>query len=430
MYNIFLNPSITAILFGIAVIFLFAQLQSLKNKIFYCVVLFFLMGCIAFTIYYNSRAVWFGIATVVTIMIKSKRKIQFTSLQKKCLVGCFLLLVICAFLYKQNSTSGRLFIYKINALMLQEYWFTGINQPYSVVFNHTQANYFFNNPTATVQQKLLASNNYFVLNEWFHIFIHYSIFLFVTTIIATLFLLKICFIQLRQSPKKHWAVGIVLFLLIVSLVSYPFSFGLYVFIFWGCVFYIVKHSSLIPIQIKQPFFYTLLIGLIIGCTYNTYKTVLAEQKKKEVTNLFRVGYINQALKKALAVQHTQPPTQQVYEQIAAIYLQKNNIDSAIYYINLAHNFICNDELHNFWGNSLLLQNKPHQAIDQFTLAVNIIPHKFKNRIDLLKTYLLLKNVELAKKCAQEIIELPEKVPSKKSAAYKQEARLILDSLSN
>ena len=304
MYNIFLNPSITAILFGIAVIVLFTQLQNQKNKILYGIVLFLLLGCIAFTIYYNSRAVWLGIATVVSIIIISKKKVQFTSLQKKCLIGCFLLLIIGTFLYKQNSTSGRLFIYKINALMLQEYWLTGINQPYSVVFNHTQANYFFNNRTATVQQKLLASNNYFVLNEWLYIFIHYGIFLFVTTIIATLFLLKICFIQLRQSPKKQWAVGIVLFLLIVSLVSYPFSFDLYVFIFLGCVLYIVKDSSLIPIQIKELFFYTLFIGLIIGYTYNTCKTVLAEQKKREVTNLFRVGYINQALTKALDIKNT------------------------------------------------------------------------------------------------------------------------------
>ena len=118
----------------------------------------------------------------------------------------------------------------------------------------------------------------------------------------------------------------------------------------------------------------------------------------------------------------------MYEQIASIYLQKNKVDSAIFYIEQAHNFICNDALHNFWGNCLLLQQKPYEAANQFVLAVGIVPHRFKNRIDLLKTYMLIKDFEKAKKCAKEIIELPEKIPSKQSATYKQQAFVMLDSL--
>jgi tetratricopeptide (TPR) repeat protein len=95
---------------------------------------------------------------------------------------------------------------------------------------------------------------------------------------------------------------------------------------------------------------------------------------------------------------------------------------------LAHNFICNDQLHNFWGNCLLQQNKFKEAIGQFTIAVNIIPHRFKNRYDLLKAYLLVNNFEQSKKCANDIVDFPEKIPNKQSALYKQQAILILDTL--
>ncbi len=428
MYNIFLNPSIAAILFGIAVIVLFTQVKNTGNTIlFVCTAMLFLL-CIGCTIYYNSRVVWLGIAIVLTLITIIEKNIQFKTIQKIGIVGGIVVLVIIAFSYKENSTLGRIFIYKINALVIQKHWLRGINEPYSVIFNHTQANYFLNNANATLQQKLLAGNNYFVLNEWLNILIHYGMVVFIFTLLATIYLIKICFKQLKLFPNKAWAVGIVLFLLMVSLASYPFSFIPYLFIFGISALYVLRDAFKLPQKINNTIFCTLFIGFSAICLNDTYAIINAEKEKKAITDLFRVGYINQALSKALVVQNTQPPNEQVYEQIAAIYLQKNKLDSAIFYIEKTHNFICNDELHNFWGKCFVLQQKPHQASNQFEIAVNIVPHRFKNRIDLLNTYLLLNNFEKAKKCAAEIVELPEKIPSKQSAQYKQKAQQILNTL--
>jgi tetratricopeptide (TPR) repeat protein len=429
MYNIFLNPSIAAILFGIAAIFLFTLLKKTHNRLaVICTILLFLL-CVSCTIYLNSRIVWLSMLLVLVITTLTQQKIKLSKAYKFITIICFLIVLWIIGLHKQKSSHGRLFIYKINAQILQEHWLTGIHQPYSVIFNHTQANYFANTTQATLEEKLLAGNNYFVLNEWLNILIHYGILVFIFTVLATIYLIKICFKQLKLFPKKVWAVGIVLFLLMVSLVSYPFSFTPYLFIFGACALYVLKDSFNLSKRVNNTIFCTLFIGLFVFCLNNTYIIIKAEKEKKAITDLFRVGYINQALTKALAIQHTQPPSQQVYEQIAAIYLQKNNIDSAIFYIDLSHNFICNDELHNFWGNCLLLQHKPNHAIDQFVLAANIIPHRFKNRFDLLNAYLLINDFEQAKKCGHEIISLPEKIPSKKSSLYKQKALVILDTLS-
>lgn len=429
MYNIFLNPSIAAILFGIAAIFLFTQLKNVQNKILTIVIISILIICIACIIYYNSRVVWLSIIFVACLIKIAERKIKFTVIFFIALTSIVALLAISAFYYKQNSTLGRILIYKINFLIVKEHWLTGIQKPYSVVFNHTQANYFLSNPNASIQEKLLAGSNYFVLNEWLNIFIHYGFIAFTLAVLLSIYLVTICIKQLKQFPQKNWAIGIVIFLLLVSLFSYPFSFIPYVFIFGGCILYIFKNTFALPKKVINRIFIILFIGLTTYSSYNIYTYTKVEKEKKAVTDLFRVGYINQALTKALAIQHTQPPSHQVYEQIAAIYLQKNNIDSAIFYIDLAHNFSCNDELHNFWGNCLLQQNKFKEAINQFTLAVNIIPHRFKNRFDLLNAYLLVNDFEQAKKCGSEIISLPEKIPSKKSSLYKQKALLILDTLS-
>lgn len=428
MYNIFFNPSITAILFGIAVIVLFALFKNIQHKVLLSFVLSLLLLSIVGVIYYKSRAVWLSVVLVLGIITITQQKLKLTTKLKTSVAICLPTFLLVVLFYKYNSTLGRLFIYKINALVIHRYWLTGINQPYSVVFNHSQAGYFINKSNATLQEKLLASNNYFVLNEWLNVLIHYGIVVFIFTLLATIYLIKVCFKQLKFFPKKAWAVGIVLFLLMVSLASYPFSFMPYFFIFGTCALYVLKDTFNLTPKVNNTIFCTLLIGLSAFCLNNTYATIKAEKEKKAITDLFRVGYINQALKKALAVQNSQPPSQQVYEQIAAIYLQKNNIDSAIYYINLAHKFICNDELHNFWGNCLLQQNKFKEAVGQFTLAVNIIPHRFKNRFDLLKAYLLVNNFEQAKKCASDIVDFPEKIPSKQSALYKQQAILILDTL--
>lgn len=202
MYNIFLNPSIAAILFGIAAIFLFTLLKKTHNRLaVICTILLFLL-CVSCTIYLNSRIVWLSMLLVLVITTLTQQKIKLSKAYKFITIICFLIVLWIIGLHKQKSSHGRLFIYKINAQILQEHWLTGINQPYSVVFNHTQASYFANNAQATLEEKLLAGNNYFVLNEWLNILIHYGILVFIFTVLATIYLIKICFKQLKLFPKK------------------------------------------------------------------------------------------------------------------------------------------------------------------------------------------------------------------------------------
>ena len=76
MYNIFLNPSIAAIFFGIAAIFLFAQLKHINNKLLLVGTVLLLFLSATYIVHLNSRIVLvgvilvFGITTLIPFEIK------------------------------------------------------------------------------------------------------------------------------------------------------------------------------------------------------------------------------------------------------------------------------------------------------------------------------------------------------------------------
>jgi tetratricopeptide (TPR) repeat protein len=233
------------------------------------------------------------------------------------------------------------------------------------------------------------------------------------------------------NPAKKTAIGIIIFLLIVALVSYPFSFGIYTCIFICSALYVLKDASWFPKKMKTTIFIVLLyFSTIIFYSLKEIKTYKHENEREEISELFKIGYINNALEKALQLSYKVNDDGYLYKIISQLYLQKNKTDSAIYFIQKAHKYVCTDEIHAYWGDCLKESGNPKEANNQFQLAVNIVPHRFGNRIKLLDSYLILNEVEKAKKCALDIITLPEKIPSEKTRLYKEKAKKIIDSFND
>jgi tetratricopeptide (TPR) repeat protein len=424
------NTSIKAILFGVAFLFFALQISvNKKNTFFRILQLAILIVLGLFIIILDSRIVW--VAIILVLFIVNGKKTHFSK-KASWFVG-FLVIVfftVCL-LYKYSSTLGRLFIYKIDFLVIKNNWLKGIGQPFNIVFNHTQATYFSNQNKIVSKETLLASNGFFVFNEWLSAFIHFGIAGFIISVLATFILLKECFKQLVTNPAKKTAIGIIMFLLIVALVSYPFSFGIYTCIFICLALYVLKDANWFPKKINKPVCLILLYCSIIifysAKEINAYKQ---EKQREEVNELFRAGYINSALEKAIQLSYKFNDDGYLYKIISELYLQKNKIDSAIHFIKKAHEYVCTDEIHAYWGDCLKESGKLKEAKNQYQLAINIVPHRFGNRIKLLDNYLLLNEVVDAKKCALGILILPEKIPSDKTKSYKIKAKRIADSLNN
>lgn len=424
------NSSILAILLGIA--FLFIALNTQKTKLgfpFQIIKLSLLLVLALFIIILNSRIVWVSFILVFLIINKYPTR-NFKEKRLLIWLTVVLVLVICLF-YKYNSTLGRLTIYKVDLLIIKDFWLTGIYQPFNISFNHTQAAYFFNKGNPYTKEIFLASNGFFVFNEWLNIFIRFGIFGFVASLILSFFLIKVCFFQLKNLPHKKTIIAITIFLLIIAFVSYPFSVSMYSCIFMCCVLNILKDTKTFSFIFSKK--YAILISYLIVISYISYKEyyLFAEGKKRnEINELFKIGYTNKALENARALNLNSSHDGYLLKLVSKMHLQKNNKDSAIYFIQKAHEYICTDDLHIYWGDCLTEVNRLNEANEHYTLAVNIVPHKFANRLSLLNNLLLLNELKKAKICAIEMIELPEKIPSAKAKKLKQEAKRILDSLNN
>jgi tetratricopeptide (TPR) repeat protein len=416
------NSSIKAILYGVAFIFLISKFYRFKKlKFNKAAIILGLIVLLYLIIISNSRIVWFGILVIMYLLfivksykLKNIYKIAFTA------IG--LLIGLCFFFYKLNSSLGRLLIYKINFQIIKDHWLYGTNKPYNILFNHYQADYFSKNINATITEKLLASNGFFVFNEWLNIFLHFGLLGFVISIFLSIFLI-INALRKIQIGKQVTAASIILFLLIVATVSYPFNFCIFQLIFIICTIQLM-HKVIFKIKWKFVFFLTYFF-LIIFFAKKEYELYKFNNIYNKIFTLFQTGYFNKSLE--IYHQHNENSSFDgpINFQIAKVHYQKNNIDSSLIYLSKAHEHYCTDDLHIFWGDCLLQQKRLHEALLHFQTAANIVPSKFGSKIKVLNVHLFLKDTANAIDVAKDIINFPEKIPSAKSKFYKLQAAIFL-----
>lgn len=78
------------------------------------------------------------------------------------------------------------------------------------------------------------------------------------------------------------------------------------------------------------------------------------------------------------------------------------------------------------ANGLKKQKKYAEAEKIFNYNKNVEPYRFEARMDLLDLFIVTKQNEKAKKMAQEILQLPVKIPSKTIIDFKKKARLYIN----
>ncbi|MFZ1452206.1 MAG: O-antigen ligase family protein, partial [Ferruginibacter sp.] len=134
------------------------------------------------------------------------------------------LLTAAIVLFKSDSSSGRLLIYKVSAGMLKENWLWGIGHgQFKIQYNQYQAAYFAAHNIDS-KEALLADNTFYAFNDLLQAVIENGI-------IALLFLAAILFLLVWQIKKaktntdnKHLFTASVASLLCVltgALFSYP-----------------------------------------------------------------------------------------------------------------------------------------------------------------------------------------------------------------
>ncbi len=286
------NSSIKAILYGIAFILLICNnkenIKYLSLKVLYYLLLF---SCLYLILISNSRIVWFGILAILYLLFGIKNR-QIKIIHKIIVSIIGIIVGVSCFFFKLNSSLGRLHIYKINFLILKDYWQYGINKPYNILYNHYQAEYFLKKSTVTINEKLLASNGFFVFNEWLNIFLHFGIFGFIATILLSSVLLYIALKKIYANEMVTES-SIIIFLLIVSTVSYPFSFNIFQLILVVCLIRLANKRL-----VKKKLYFVFLSIYIIGIAFfasKEYSLYKYDNRYKSILTLFQTGYFNKSL---------------------------------------------------------------------------------------------------------------------------------------
>jgi tetratricopeptide (TPR) repeat protein len=102
------------------------------------------------------------------------------------------------------------------------------------------------------------------------------------------------------------------------------------------------------------------------------------------------------------------------------------VDAAVEKYKNALVFSSNPDLYMEMGNCLSRRLRYDEAIQAYTIASSIEPHRFAPKFGLMKIYGFAKDTLHANAIAQQIVDMKPKVESKKVANYKKEAKKVLE----
>ncbi len=320
--------------------------------------------------------------------------------------------VISAFFVKNDSTQGRLFIWKTSALMINDNFFTGIGyDKFALTYPIYQASQYEAN-NMTQKEIYLADNTAFAFNEYIHITAELGI------------------------------VGLIMSLLIT--VFYFYNGGnyktIYLSVFIVLLFSYIIHSSIITYTIvlmlsinKVPYVYKMNktwshIFLVLIILTAIYSFIVSTNKQKSLMSLGIA--INQPLDRINLFynRHTcyLSDNKSFIFYLAELNYNHKEIDSALSMLEQLDNLITRDEIEVLKGKIYMKKGMFDFAEKHLRLSVAICPNRFINRYELFNFYIDQGLEEQALQVAKEILILKEKVQSPHTITIKKQIENYLN----
>lgn len=419
------NPSILAQVIAIVFagfLWLFVNNKAKLFKYISSVFVLFLLGAI---INLNSRiAILSAIAAVIYIAyphvhFANKKIFLFGSL------SFFLLSIALLFLLmKQDSSSGRLFIWQRSLELWEQNWLTGTGYGgFNPAYNHIQAAYFSTH-SLTSKEAMLANDGYFAFNEWLHIAVEFGIIGLILSLVITWCVLKACYKNV--ATKRSWAGAMLIPVLTGNLFSYPlhntFILGISVFLSLYIIFGSYRFSTRYNKWVKT-FAVLILISIIV---FYSFRHFMAQQSFKIIKQTVREGYKNDAV--ALCQNASQALKSDYSFQLFYLNLlyQTNRLGEAETFFSKFHRCHCNQKAHSVIAKCYEELGDSTKAEEHYLLSLYIVPQLLQSRVDLMDFYNKMGNIEKAKYWAQQTINCPIKVMNPLALYLKQQAGNYID----
>ncbi|MEQ1553080.1 MAG: O-antigen ligase family protein [Ferruginibacter sp.] len=436
--NIYLpNSSIFGILLASQLAFVIPLFFKVKKTVKPTLKLLYVTIIVAATImlgFTNGRAGWLGF--IFAIVYLAYQNLQNASTKKYIVYSITpLLLAIFSllFFYKQNSSNGRLLIYKVSATMLQNNWLLGIGHGnYKVEYNTAQAAYFSVN-NINSKEALLADNTYFAFNDFFQIVVENGI-------VGLLFLIAFGFLVARQiknmlvnEKNKHLVYAAIASLICIAIgAMFSYSLQRFPIIFMAILCFAIVNNYAIKTSIAFTFslqknkiinFVAVLFSLFLCVHF--YFAMQYNFKSNEASDLNRAGFKTKSVAVYNDIYNAQYKDGGTLLAHAQALYYTNNLLKAKNVITKTKQFYNSNEVYKLSADIENELGNVAQAEKEYKIAINMVPNRLITRKKLLDFYVAQKDTLNTIYWAKSITKMKIKIPSSIADNIKETAKGIL-----
>jgi hypothetical protein len=394
--------------------------KILNERLKYERVIFILIGIINIylSIILNSRT---AILIILFFSIMPFIKNKFSNLKWKIytITSVFFVIIIIgvSFLYKVQSSEGRLLILKISANILHDYSPLGAGlNTFSSIYPQYQGSFYQKKYMSEVEI-LRADNTFFAFNEAIQIGCELG---FIGILLMGIIFVKI--LMENDNRKKTLKIA-VLSILFASMFYYVFHTTLIVLLFLLCLSCLFSGEKPI-LCISLPAMRIFLPMLLVGALYMSFLNLSKYSAVKKLDILLSLN--NNDLSLYQSLEDKLGDNKYFLYHHAFVLFRNDLIRESLKTLSLLDRYIIMYESEILKGDAYAECNEITNAEKYYTNAMNICPGKFNARYKLLNLYREIQENEKALNIAFEIIKLPEKIPSAVTLAIKMEAESYIN----
>lgn len=379
------------------------------------------------SIFIESRAFVFG--AVLSTFLFCFFLFPLTRKSKIALLLCLLLAFFALFLYKLDSSLGRILIYKVSGQMLKDNWLTGIGfGKFYQDYLYYQAVYF-QNGHYTTKELLLAGNTHYAFNEYWRLIVELGIWIIIPLILLFYSYVKFLCISLEKNKTliNYTLHFVICTILIASCFTNTFSRDWIWLTLLIISFLNIYVSQKICVKFLLIFNFFISLG-IIAIRITDY---IAERQLKEQTFEFKNGDLglDEFCKNVEELRLEARERKVALLQLQSRYYQDEKqwdkaLIKTLMLADLKPNHIVFINLGDIYENL----GKIDDAAYLYQLSVNSVPNRFVSRDVLFEFYLRQGKTKEAKRVGTEILNLPVKVHSAIVNSIKEKVKNKLSKL--
>ncbi len=442
----YVNPNVTAMFMAMSIPAIAYLFYNGKRKLHRTVTMFvFVSTCISLALL-NCRTAFIGSAVATIIILNYQYSLWHKLNQKSskvvvaCFVTCFIVVIILAgswiYHYKQDSSDGRAFTWKICLGMIADKPITGYGYGrFTYAYNLAQAAYFAKG-LGTAQEIMNADYVHICYNDFLEKIVDGGIsgLLIYVSFIVSILLIKPSTDKTNKPSRDvfPFAYAAIVSFLVMGIFNFTSqSTPVFCLFLWYVASVMVNGKPsllglLLPVKTRLSLFWGTGFAFSLFLFVHFLNSAKAYAQCKSIKNdlINNVNTKNAALKLA-ALQPILGGSVFYWNTYADAFLVNKRYLEGLDKLKHAAIYSCAPELNITLGKTYVLTNQYAAAENIFILASNIQPHHYLPRYALMKMYARMNDVDNTIKMAREIMTMETKVASDKVDEFKNDAQAII-----